>query len=710
MKKLLLAAALLLGFSHPTLADLSEPDQARLMVAKNWATNGGAELGKTGWSVSGTSAVIADLALTTTAAGKYEGNTTFTWTPANADNYLTNRSVTITSGGGLSSSNCAALVWTKTTATTHVMEAYDGSAVLNSVTIPASTTFVPVSLNWVCSGSGTNTIRFNAGATTALSFDSLKWGDARGINLSQINQATLVGRAYIAATASSAPVRTNTALGAFTDTDTPGATVESNPGPGVIQTTDYNTAKFAVNALPPGVYEVDMNFDAILATSTQTCDFAINDGTTTSGEIRTGCVGNTDLPVTVKAVFSYTATGDRTFELYGASAANALSIGNSGTNQKIWFTIKRFPTTAQTVYTPEIYNWRVDANILATGAVSLGTGNNATYSGIENSALTLTNNTSTTANILTAMIPCSSTNAPTGTTCAAGNESVGVSFTLPAAGDIEACIDFTWQGDVGSGAAVGSEAAAFQIVETPNAAQTITQEGRGRSSANEQVATTNVRNIHSFPFHTCGTFSFTSAGQKTLRLFYEQAVTGTVNSSSFYADGDNGIGQRDAHWVVKPLTQMVPAPIIIGSTIREQHSHTSVAGYGSTNTTVIRFTNHTVTSGSGITYTSSAGNGDSWTVLSDGIYAMTGGLRENSGGNTIQIGRNLSGAQLTADPAGALSTTGDNGFLTAAGTIAGEPVAFGWTGFLLANDVIRLSIKAGLTFSTTNFTITKIGN
>lgn len=193
MKFLVQILALALAFNAPlsmvipdARAALSEVDRDSLGTFKNYAVNGGAEQSKAGWSVSGTSAALTDLARDLT--NKYEGNAGFTWTPANADNYLTNAALSITANQGLSGRDCAALVFTKTTATTHAIEAYDGTNVLQTVTIPASTTFAPVSINWPCSSSGSNRIRFNAGATTAISFDSLKWGDARGVNLAQISQ------------------------------------------------------------------------------------------------------------------------------------------------------------------------------------------------------------------------------------------------------------------------------------------------------------------------------------------------------------------------------------------------------------------------------------------------------------------------------------------------------------------------------------------
>ena len=69
------------------------------------------------------------------------------------------------------------------------------------------------------------------------------------------------------------------------------------------------------------------------------------------------------------------------------------------------------------------------------------------------------------------------------------------------------------------------------------------------------------------PFRLCGTFSFTSGGQKTLRLMYEQGVSGVLAGSSVLADGDAASGQRDIKWEVYPINQVTPAPFIRGSVV-----------------------------------------------------------------------------------------------------------------------------------------------
>jgi hypothetical protein len=227
-----------------------------------------------------------------------------------------------------------------------------------------------------------------------------------------------------------------------------------------------------------------------------------------------------------------------------------MTVANGGCTLALY----RYPSTSETVVRPEVQNWKVDANISGANA-SLGTVGVTSYAGLENGSFTLTNNTG--SGNIPAMIPCSSTNAPSGTTCSAGNESIGVSFVLPAAGDVVACAEFAHLLTVASSS---TAYAAFQIVETPNNAQTISQEGKSRIAGGTPAAGDTI-----IPYHVCGNFSFASAGQKTLRLFYEQFQTGTLTLSQVIGDANTNVGQRDIHWTVYPANQRSPAPIFVGS-------------------------------------------------------------------------------------------------------------------------------------------------
>jgi hypothetical protein len=256
--------------------------------------------------------------------------------------------------------------------------------------------------------------------------------------------------------------------------------------------------------------------------------------------------------------------------------------------------------------------WKVDANISGANP-SLGTAAVTSYTGITNGSLTLTNNSGT-GNIA-AQIGCSSTNSPSGTTCSSGDESVSVAFTplgtFPQ--DVLACASFGWQGVT---AASGNVTPAFQVVETATNAQTVIQEGKGRVST--AVATANLQ--LEFPFRQCGVFTFTSPGQKMLRLMYEQFVSGTVTSSLVIADANASIGSRDIHWEVYPLSYNTPAPILVGGVT----SGNTTGGERVERVTVGVPSGCTVSSQSGSWISSTSGGASSCTLtIATGTFSST---------------------------------------------------------------------------------------
>lgn len=198
--------------------------------------------------------------------------------------------------------------------------------------------------------------------------------------------------------------------------------------------------------------------------------------------------------------------------------------------------------------------WRVDANISGANP-SLGASAVTSYTGIENASLTLTNNSTFGPGVMNASIPCSSTNTPTVTpsatdTCSAGNESVGVAFYVPEPTTVIACVEFAY---FNSGTCCTTESkTTFEIVETPTNAQTINQEGNSRVTGGVDTDSSGA-NAGRTPFNLCGTFYFATAGQKVLRLFYEQSITGAPAAPLIYGDADSNNGQRDIHWTVRPL-------------------------------------------------------------------------------------------------------------------------------------------------------------
>lgn len=224
--------------------------------------------------------------------------------------------------------------------------------------------------------------------------------------------------------------------------------------------------------------------------------------------------------------------------IYGGASgvATKLSAGTSG--QILMSNGSSAPSWSSVYY--------VAANL--TGAnPSMGTSNQTSYVEITNSGLTLTPLSGSAA----AGVMCSTTNAATApstspTTCAAGDESVGISFTIPTIGSYEVCAYFP---HYISNGATGDAAVTFQLIETPTNAQTLTfQSGARITSA---LSTASIQVIH--PNSLCGIFTWASTGTVGVRLMYEQAITATVNSNLILSDENTSNGQRAMLFTVKRL-------------------------------------------------------------------------------------------------------------------------------------------------------------
>lgn len=216
---------------------------------------------------------------------------------------------------------------------------------------------------------------------------------------------------------------------------------------------------------------------------------------------------------------------DDGFTLYAASTLSSKSIRLIGriliseVTAGAWASS---PTEVTVSPFPKNKFWMVSATIDGTNP-DLGTSAVSSYTGITNTALTLTNNTG--PSIIPAKITCSSTNAPSGTTCSSGSEELGVSFTIPDPGTVMACAQFN---HISRNASNGATSTSFQIVETPNSAQTITQSGVDTSR--DQGSVNSGTLLMTIPHRLCSVIPFSTSGQKSIRLFYKQEVNATQSS------------------------------------------------------------------------------------------------------------------------------------------------------------------------------------
>jgi hypothetical protein len=321
----------------------------------NEMVNAGFEGGTTGWTAS-----AGTFTTTSTAANLGDGKLTGSWDSSAASQTLTDTALAITSGDGKSSQNYTASVRVKcaTGTCTHKLQLYDGTNVLAEATITSSTTqFVRTSVTGSAPASGSIYARLISVASDEpiLYIDSGYKGRAEGFNLSQVTQAQFIGSAFIPTTGSCTWNRVSASTGSFTtNASCPGPTVEFNPGPGTIQTTDTDLPQFTVNNLPPGQYQVMIRGVAQGDNATNgSITLELNDGTNTSG--RVSMIGSTSsgIPFAAIGTFIYTTAGNRTFSLAGSASANGVNLLSEVNNRNLNFSIWRFPTTPELAYRPD---------------------------------------------------------------------------------------------------------------------------------------------------------------------------------------------------------------------------------------------------------------------------------------------------------------------------------------------------------------------
>ena len=506
-------------------------------TAANWTASGGTYARTT---------TAANIQPPSTGAGSWDSNA--------SGQTLTSNSVTVTSGDGVSGANGAVAFWLKcdTGTCTHKIQAYDGTNVLNEKTITSSTSgFVLNSINFIFPTSGTVTSRVISVASNepTLYLGRAFFGRAENFNLAKITGGTFFGGGAWAATASCAWGRTVNSFGDYTaDTDCPTPTVR---GKAAAPGTKIPALVFA--SFPRGNYQIRSTGRFYKdSAANAVCNWRFSDGVNFSAASAGYNANNVDMQGSISGGF-YNAT-DRSNVTLIVQAANSDNTTNCSMNpaDASYFDIEvyYFPDFDSDAYTPDKLGWVVYGTT-AGADISLGTSTVASPTEIVSSSLTMTKGTYS----LPVEVPCSSTNPSTGTTCSAGSEGLGVVYTQPTEGLVEACFDFTHQIVIGSN---GPDISTFfRIVETENNAQTALQTGTYIARHRAGESDTPGQRPSFGPSARLCNLLYLQPGKRTLRLNFTQTVVNTLTSSTIL---DNTFA-----FSVKPLNQATPAPLIKNS-------------------------------------------------------------------------------------------------------------------------------------------------
>jgi len=173
---------------------------------------------------------------------------------------------------------------------------------------------------------------------------------------------------------------------------------------------------------------------------------------------------------------------------------------------------------------------------------------------------------------------------------------------------------------------------------------------------------------------------------------------GIANTVAGLAVGGLGTGVVDTATLAAAAVTPVKTQVgVLPSMVRLDGGN----GFGSTNTVIRRFTTTVLNQGTDITYADSATLGATFTINTNGVYAVT---YFDAPLAVAPSGLSLNSSQLTTGIGGI--TTTDR--LTMATPRAGtDSMAVSWTGYLAAGAVIRVHTSAGSS-ATAAFTIVRI--
>jgi hypothetical protein len=523
MKRILFFLAL--AFSSQGFAALDVADKPNF-VAKQLLNNGGFERGKASWTASG-----GTFAIVTSGTNLLTGNDSATWDSNGAAQTLLSTAVTIPKG--LYGTNGVGLckIQVPSGAATHTIEAYDGSNILGSVTILSSTIPTYSYVNFVFPSSGSISLRLKSvnADEPLIAIDDCFLASASEVNMTQVSQAQFIGSAYFATTASCLWTRaTSTTLAAFATTAAcPGPTVDINPGPGTIQTTDSDLPRVTVANLPPGNYKACFN-GAVVSNTTNQMSFAIFDGTTTS-PMRQGALGNgSGGTISICGVYNYTSAGSHSYELYSAaSTSSTITLSSAVAPDQLGFTLEKFPSTTEMAYRPD-----------AGGALS--------WSGYHDSTCSWTVTQTTFAADFAVDTTCAlveRTNVNFGAVTSAlvsADKLPGIVFTPKRVGRYYVCATVN---EPGSGTA--SNTTRFRLTDG-----TTTIAENGNSQGTNGAWSVNL----------CGIYSATALTSTTLKV-QGDAASGTALIHN--ADTAN----TAIEWSIFSMDQQIPAPLLVNSVV-----------------------------------------------------------------------------------------------------------------------------------------------
>lgn len=487
------------------------------------------ESGTTGWTASG-----GTFAINSTAANVGFGSKSGSWDASASGQYLSYAAIAVPAG--LYGKVCTLSWYYKGGDANLKMEVTDGTDIIaESSAFTAQADFSAKQVMYfTCPASGNIVARVASTADAALVYlDDVKLGQELLLNS---------GSSYLYGSwsMSGAPSCSwSSSLSSYTS-----FTANANCNDPVVTggvTSAGKSPSFTLNNLPKGSYIVFAQGQFANAGTGVAAEYRLYDGTTASGYSYSYGANSSD--GTIIGQFDYaTNQSSVTINIQCATGGtNGCNFGN-GSGAEVGFRVLRVTTESDQAISVDKMGWRIDASLGGDSSIALNTGTNATPAEITSSNLSLVAGDGSAP----VEIACASGTASSGTTCTSANESVGIAFTPPTAGEYEACVGLQEYGSINA----ATMNTYLSMWETPNNSITQIQQGGASSTSNlSSSASVQVGRRHYF----CGTYIFSDTSKRTLRVF--QQTSGSAAGHNIDAERVAGKGNLDIKFTVRRKTE-----------------------------------------------------------------------------------------------------------------------------------------------------------
>jgi hypothetical protein len=463
---------------------------------------------------------------TVNTTAKLTGNYGLDWDSNAAGQTATGTAITIPEGLKGKNAVVSCNIKTVSGTATHTLMAYDGTNEINPNTIVSiAGTSVRTSVNFTAPSSGTITWRAKSVASNEpeIYVDDCILEDAAFFNLSQVNQAQLLGTVKVTGCSAGWSISSPTTTPANFGTQT-GCTYTVT---GSLQAPATNVPGFIIPSGGPGAYKIEAigSFWNNASGTSAAAQFRFSDGTNSSNdtaEIAGNTTSGTAVPVLTGTINETTSFSNATFQIQGSgSSTSAVPYIEGRSTHPLVFNVFYIPTQSQTAYrpdqTPASWSGYHDSTC-SWGRTNTTIGDPAT-----DGTCTLTEVTNRNFGTVTG-----------------SNSLPSITFTPPRAGRYFVCAN-------------------AQVNSTTNLAALVTSLTDGTTVIAHNSSRIYTDGTNDFVTHPlCGVYNATSTASVTLKI-QTAASSGTVTITA------GGASRSAIEWSIFELDAPMAAPYLTGS-------------------------------------------------------------------------------------------------------------------------------------------------